>query len=288
MASNLTYAPTAILESGTVDFEQAALALARTLLDKELPSMLISRDQSDDLERAGRISDTILKRGILPVVEFYTTDRSDQLRNLHDSAVLGTLDLHWKDGEPAFEIADLLEFLIETWKTRIPIDFNLHFHGTAPTFISVENIARMVRSVMERNQHVQVVKLSGIPENQSDENLEFYREMWNLMLNACPGSEPALSPALWAEYSMLRTGVHDLGVISFECDNSNDCGSMTIDLKRAEKAAIEVGYPIAPRLPLTISFYKQSWFAIDVGKVLTMWTERKAFKPYSERPRPQA
>jgi len=289
MASNLSFAPIAIFDSNVVDYKESALGLARLLDEKEIPSMLITRKPTDDLDKASRIAKVVLKRGILPVIEFYPTDKSSQLRNLHESAVLGTIDLVWKDGDPDFEIAHLLEFLLETWKTRIPLDFNIYFRGELPSGKHFTSTAGMISSVMKRNEHVQLVKLCEIPDGLDEVNgVQEILALWKMLLESCPDSEPALSPSLWVNYTVLRTGTYDLGLNSFVCEEPCDGSYITNEIKSVEYIAKNSGLPLVPRLPLTINFYKRSWFAINVGKVLSKWAERKAFKPYMERPRPQA
>ena len=103
MASYLSYAPAAIFDSGVADYNESALGLAKLLLEKNIPSMLIERKPSDDLDKAGRVAELVLGREILPIVRFYPTDKSPQFRNLHESAVLGIVDLIWADGVPAFD-----------------------------------------------------------------------------------------------------------------------------------------------------------------------------------------
>jgi len=288
MASYLSYAPAAIFDSSVADYSESALGLSKLLLEKNIPSMLIERKPSDDLDKAGRVAELVLSREILPVVRFYPTDRSPQFRNLHESSVLGIVDLIWADGAPAFEIGDLLGFLRETWKSRVPLDFNLFFGGKLPSQKVFESFAGMIESVMKRNKNAQIVKLCEIPDwIESDEDLSRMRGFWRMIQSACPDSEPALSPKLWAKFPILREGVYDLGLDAFVCDDNCENGYKTGEIKMVEPVAREEGLPVFPRLPLTVKFYKRSWFAIDVGKVLSILAERHVFNPYMERPRQQ-
>lgn len=285
MSTQLSYAPVAVFQSGSSDYITAARDFGKNLMDRVIPACVLRYSSPGGLGLVTDASAELVEIGILPVTELHIADPTPPLRNLFESCVLGILQLVWMDGEPAFEIDDVLETLNGTGRFRLPIDLVLHFRGKVPENRAFRRTLKRMSEFTGKYGHVQVVHLAEIPHRTNDmdfadEALERFREA----IDICPRTLPAVAPSIWVNYSSMRRVAGDLGIHPIDVRESAGDAFQSNELKGAEYLAKQMGLPMTPRLPLVPRFYRKGWYSFEVGKVLDSWVDRKLFRDYRERP----
>ncbi len=284
MAAQLSYASCGTYRSGTVDYEDLAADLANRLSARHIPACFVRREAREGLEFAERVAAQILRRGVLPVVELKQDDPSPPIRNLVETCALGVLRLDWMNGSPAFDVGNVLEVLNGAGRFRLPVDLLIHFGDSLPSQNDFAPFVDQLAEYTKKYGHVQVVKLGSMPADADETVVDEALGLVRSILNICPGSMGAVGPLLWVGSSSVRSLTGDLGLIEVDMEESTEQEYRSNDLKEASRVADRFGMPVMPRLPLTARFYRKGWYAFEVGKVLDGWVDRRAFRPYRERP----
>lgn len=285
MSAQLSFAPVAVFHSGATDYVIAARDFARTLMDRVIPACVLRCSSTGGLGLVTDASVELLKIGILPVTELNPSDPTPPLRNLFESCSLGILRLVWIDGEPDFNVDDVLEILNGTGRFRLPIDIVLYFRGNVPDSREYQRITKKMSEFTGKYGHTQVVHLAEIPHRQGDTDFcADAVDRLKTMIGICPRTLPAVGPSLWVNYSDIRSIAGDLGIHPIDVMESSGDTFHSTDLKGASYIAKQIGLPVIPRLPLVPGFYRKGWYSFEVGKVLDAWVDRKLFRDYKERP----
>ena len=285
MSAQLSYAPVIEFQDGDITMVEAAHEFGRNLRNKELPACIVRRSHGISLGMAIKLSEAFTERGILPVIEIEIGDDVLDLRNLFETSVLGTVKLQWENGQAAFDHRGIYELVDNAGRHRLPLDLLVTFNDELPDPKEYRSIVRKIGELADKYGHVQIVKLMGMPENGSGQDIPLKAgEHLKMLLDVCPRCKAATSPELWIKHREIRDIAGDLGLVSIDREKSSIEEFVSVELKKASDFAESIGLAVFPRLPLVPRFYFKGWHSFDVGKVLDSWVDRKIFNRYRNRP----
>jgi hypothetical protein len=271
-------------KGGTTDQADPVRDMAAKLVLCGVPSIHAGRDSASDLSAYIELCDTIVRRGILPVIQLHPGDPAPPMRNLMEVCCLGILTLKWSDGGPSFDWEKLYETIDGAGRYRLLLDFALDFGAKPPEPDSISPHLPRLEALARKYGHIQAIKLEAFSGNAGDlKSAETVKGIFQAILKACPSAKAAASPKIWNEIEMIRDLADDLSMLEVEIDpndsKSQDCAS---DALKPLTGVPDLDF--VPRLPLLKTYYRKGWFSFEVGKVLDSWVGKKAFKYYSERP----
>lgn len=280
MRSKLTYAPVIEFSDNDGSLVELADNFGRDLRKREIPACYIRRTSEIDLAMATRISEVLIKHNVLPVVELLPGDPVLDFRILFESCVLGTVEAVWKSDSMKSDPEGFYELVYNAGRHRLPLDLNIKFTDGLPAMEIFQPFVDKIGELADKYGHVQVVRLTGIPENNTAESHDYLRTLARM----CPRSQASVSPSLWIENEDLRRSITDVGLVAVELEGSSISKFMSGEISELEAGAESIGLPVGPRLPLVPRFYAKGWYSFEVGKVLDHWTGRKVFNAYRDRP----
>lgn len=280
MPAQLSYAPVVRFHDGNSSLVEFADNFGRDLRSREIPACYIGRGTGISLGMAIKMSQVLTKREILTVIELQTGDNVLDYRILFETCVLGTVELAWKSGQPDFDLKGLKGLLDSAGRHRLPVDLVVNFGNIFPDREEFGPVVSEIGELADKYGHVQVVKLTGIPENEMPAAIELLKSL----VEVCPRSKPAVSPDLWIKYGEIRTYAADLGLIEIQLEGSSIEKFIAKDISESAEIAESIGLVATPRLPLVPRFYSKGWYSFEVGKVLDHWVDRKVFRAYRDRP----
>ena len=273
MVAQLTYVLTVDCRD---EFEKVPVIvqeLAPKLMERGISSLYVRRAPGSGIEPFIKVSEAILKRGFLPIIELHPADPTPPIRNLAETCCLGTLTIALQGDSLAFNPDQFLDILNGAGRFRLPIDIVFDPGGANAQSPGFRDFLPKLEFLVRRYSHVQCVKLvsSQTPDNAA-------LDLFAALMTACLKSIPSISSDLWPILESAYRIARDLEVVTVDLKSKGDPLAST-----AAKAKSE-GIELLPRLPLTTQFYRKGWFAFEVGKVFDSWVGKKAFKYYSVRP----
>ena len=272
MVAQLTYVLTVDCKGELENVIEDIQELAPKLLERGVSSLYLRRDPGSGLDAAARISEIVLKRGFLPIIELHPGDPTPPIRNLSETCCLGTLSIALKADTLAFNADEFLDTFNGTGRFRLPIDIILDPGDANIGSAAFKEFLPRLEFLVKRYSHVQLVKLAS---STSDKDAH---ELFIGLLKACPKSVPSISSDLWPKSDVYSRLARDLELVPVDLSTKAD------PLASVQAKAKSEGIELLPRLPLTTAFYRKGWFAFEVGKVFDSWVGKKAFKYYSVRP----
>ncbi len=284
MPAEITYVPTAEHRIKMGISTEIVKDLARRLRERELPACFVRREHGRSLKAATDACRILLEKGILPVVELYPGDTAGPLRILEETCSVGVLLLKWVDGEPEFDKAELMETLDGTGRHRLPLDLYVDPGKVAPKGRAFKSFLSELNKLALKYGHMQGVRLVATPPGDEKESGKGGDEVFKPILDACPKALASVTPDLWTKWEAIRRISRDLGGVIFPACEKEDVSSYADPVSAVKYVAKTLRISVVPRLPLTPRLYRLGWFSFEVGKVLDAWVDRKAYRPYAERP----
>ncbi|MCX6645223.1 MAG: hypothetical protein NTY09_02520 [bacterium] len=279
MSAKLTYAPVVEFQNGGGSLVETAENFGRELKKKEIPACIIRRGSEIDFSMAIRISQALVRHNVLPVVELLEGDNVPDFRILFETCALGTVDASWKSGEPEFDPTRLYELIYNAGRHRLPLDLRINFIDSLPELNIYQPIVKKIGELADKYGHVQVVTLTGIPQDSSGLSVKYLQALSIV----CPRSSSSATPRLWIDNQKIRSSVSDFGLIPVELEGSSIENFVAKEISESTILAESIGLQIKPRLPLIPGFYAKGWYSFEIGKVLDSWTDRKVFHDYRDR-----
>jgi hypothetical protein len=286
MPAQLSYVPVVEHAIDQPDYLDESKELARQFYENEVPVCYIRRMSGADIERASIVSPVFNKKGVLTVVELHGSDPVLSFRNLAEWAVCGTVALIWEDGEPAFDKDAMLNLIDGAGRHRLVLDIILRFQGGLPDEKKYKSMVKAVGAWTKKYSHTQSIKIDVVPDGFDEEQLKQVLEYARFNLEYSRWSLPSIAPSLWVKYPQLREFASDLGLVVIDpnADDPIDSALVATEMREVVKMANELAVPVVPRLPLIPRFYSKGWYAFEVGKTLDLWTDRRDFRRYRDRP----